>query len=78
MNFHYAKFCTMPIVKVIREELGINSWSMAKVMGRSIQSYLAFERSAKTLKPADLRFLWLVAHQRLGWDADRFFKQLVR
>lgn len=68
---------SMNLAKIVREFAGLNAWKMYKLMGKkTVQSYLSFERKAKTLELKDFFALERIYVQHGGTKED--FDKLAR
>lgn len=63
----------MYLVKKVREIIGLNPWSMHKLMKkRSIQAYLSLERSAERISLADYLALQRIYIEHTGGSVSDF------
>ena len=47
----------MKLAKIVRETKDLKPWAMSKALGRGIQSYLQFERTAKKITLSEIVLL---------------------
>lgn len=74
-----SKMRGMKLARTVRKALGLTAWAMHKRMKRhSIQAYLYLERESKAAQVGDLKALYDIAKESLGWTDEKYLEELWR